>query len=57
VASILKHMPEVVYSIELPNLAYVRERGYAEHAFRCLETTRDYVQANVSGRHLTGCLS
>jgi len=57
VASILKHMPEMVYSIELPNLAYVREKGYAEHAFRCLETTREYVEANVCGRHLTGCLS
>jgi sugar phosphate isomerase/epimerase len=57
VASILKHMPEMVYSIELPNLAVVREKGYAEHAFRCLETTRAYVDANVVGRHLTGCLS
>ena len=57
VASILKHMPEMVYSIELPNLTYVREKGYAEHAFRCLETTREYVKANVCGRYLTGCLS
>jgi sugar phosphate isomerase/epimerase len=57
VASILNHMPEMVYSIELPNLAKVREMGYAEHAFRCLETTRAYVQAKVSGRHLTGSLS
>ncbi len=57
VGSILKHMPEMVYSIELPNLARVREMGYAEHAFRCLETTRAYVKTNVCGRHLTGCLS
>jgi sugar phosphate isomerase/epimerase len=57
VASILKHMPEMVYSIELPNLAYVREMGYAEHAFRCLETTRAYVKAKVDGRHLAGCIS
>jgi len=57
VASILNHMPEMVYSIELPNLEYVREKGYAEHAFRCLETTKAYVKANVSGRHLTGSLS
>lgn len=57
VASILKHMPEMVYSIELPNLARVRETGYAEHAHRCLETTRAYVNTNVAGRHLTGCLS
>ena len=57
VASILKHMPEMVYSIELPNLARVRETGYAEHAYRCLETTRAYVKANVESRHLTGSLS
>jgi hypothetical protein len=50
-------MPEMVYSIELPNLAYVREMGYAEHAFRCLETTRAYVKAKVDGRHLAGCIS
>ena len=57
VASILNHMPEMVYSIELPNLTYVRELGYAEHAFRCLETARAYVKAKVSGRHLTGSRS
>ena len=55
VASILRHLPEVVYSIELPNLAVVREKGYAEHAHRCLETARDYVNANVLGRTLSGC--
>jgi sugar phosphate isomerase/epimerase len=57
VAGILKHLPDVVYSIELPNLAYVRELGYAEHACRCLETARAYVKANVGERHLTGCPS
>ena len=50
VASIVKHMPEMVYSIELPNLARVRECGYAEHAFRCLETARAYLDANVGVR-------
>ena len=54
VASILNHIPEVVYSIELPNLAVVREKGYAEHAHRCLETARDYVNQHVRGRALTG---
>ena len=57
VANILKHLPPMVYSIELPNLAVVREKGYAEHAFRCLETTRAYVEAQVAGRYLTGCIS
>ncbi len=47
VASILNHMPEMVYSIELPNLDCVREKGYAEHAFRCLETAKAYVKAKV----------
>ena len=32
----------MVYSIELPNLARVREMGYAEHAFRCLESAKAY---------------
>ena len=50
VAGILSHMPEMVYSIELPNLEYVREKGYAEHAFRCLETAKAYLQArNAAG--------
>jgi sugar phosphate isomerase/epimerase len=57
VAGILKHMPEMVYSIELPNLAQVREKGYAEHAFRCLETTKDYVKAHVCGRRTADCVS
>jgi sugar phosphate isomerase/epimerase len=47
VASILQHIPEVVYSIELPNMARVLETGYAEHAFRCLETARAYVKAHA----------
>jgi sugar phosphate isomerase/epimerase len=48
VASILNHMPEMVYSIETANLEYVREMGYAEHAFRCLETTKAYVTEKVT---------
>jgi sugar phosphate isomerase/epimerase len=48
VARILNHLPEMVYSIELPHLARVKEIGYAEHVFRCLETTKAYVEANVS---------
>jgi sugar phosphate isomerase/epimerase len=42
IAGILNRLPEMVYSIELPNLARVREMGYAEHAFRCLETAKSY---------------
>lgn len=38
--------PEVVYSIELPNLARAKEFGGAEHAARCIDTSRDYFTKN-----------
>jgi len=43
VASILAHMPPVVHSIELPNKARHEEMGFAEHAFRCLESLKAYL--------------
>ena len=47
VASIIAHIPRpAVYSIELPNKARHEEMGYAEHAFRCLETLKAYVAAH-----------
>jgi sugar phosphate isomerase/epimerase len=46
IAGILNRLPEMVYSIELPNLARVRELGCTEHAFRCLETAKAYAEAN-----------
>jgi sugar phosphate isomerase/epimerase len=49
VAEVLRHMPPVVHSIELPHQDRVRELGYAEHAFRCLETTKAYFAANGMG--------
>lgn len=42
IAGIFKRLPEMVYSIELPNSTYVKEIGYAEHAWRCLETAQTY---------------
>jgi sugar phosphate isomerase/epimerase len=42
IAGILRHLPKMVYSIELPHLARVKEMGYAEHAFRCLESAKAY---------------
>jgi sugar phosphate isomerase/epimerase len=42
IAAILAGLPEMVYSIELPHLARVKEIGYAEHAFRCLESAKAY---------------
>ena len=47
VAGILRRLPPVVYAIELPHTARVREVGYAEHAFRCLETTRRYLDREL----------
>ena len=42
VADIINAMPQMVYSIELPHNARAKEFGYAEHAFRCLESARAY---------------
>lgn len=43
-ADILMRMPDVPYSLEIPNLARVKEMGYAEHARLCLEHARQCVQ-------------
>ena len=47
IAGVLNRLPDMVYSIELPNLGRVREIGYAEHAFRCLETAKAYVAEHL----------
>jgi hypothetical protein len=46
VAGILRHIPQVPYSIELPHVARAKEWGYTEHAFRCLETAKAYLAAH-----------
>jgi len=46
IASILNRLPEMVYSIELPNIARAKEYGYAEHAFRCIESAKKYFAAH-----------
>lgn len=43
IAAIVERLPQVVYSLEIPHLARVRELGYAEHAFRCLATAKAYL--------------
>lgn len=48
-AAIVNRLPEVPYSIELPHLARVKEYGYAEHAWRCLKTAKDYLAAHPRG--------
>jgi sugar phosphate isomerase/epimerase len=47
VAAILRHIPPVPYSIELPHLDRAHELGYAEHATRCLETAKAYLAAHA----------
>ena len=47
VAGILSHIPNIPYSIELPHLMRVKELGYAEHAWRCLKTAKDYLDAKL----------
>ncbi len=52
---ILRHLPEVPYAIELPNIERVRELGYEEHAKRCLETARLSIEG--SGPRLSTSLA
>jgi len=47
IASILDRLPEMTYSLEIPNLERVKEIGYAEHARRCLEHAREYLNAHA----------
>lgn len=42
IAGMLKAMPPVPLSIELPNLERIRELGRAGHARRCLESAKQY---------------
>jgi hypothetical protein len=37
----------MVYSIELPNIKRAKEFGYAEHAFRCLESAKAYAARHI----------
>jgi sugar phosphate isomerase/epimerase len=46
-AAILSRLPEVTYSLEIPNLERVKEVGYAEHARRCLVSAKQYLGAHA----------
>ncbi len=48
IAAIVRRMPEVPYSLEIPNLERVKELGYAEHARRCLQGAKKYFSAHVA---------
>jgi sugar phosphate isomerase/epimerase len=46
IAAILQRIPNVPCSIEAPHLARVKEMGFTEHAFRCLETAKKHLAAH-----------
>ncbi|WP_047155470.1 sugar phosphate isomerase/epimerase family protein [Aneurinibacillus tyrosinisolvens] len=55
VASIVNRIPEIPYSIELPNLKRAQELGYEEFARRCLQTAKDYLNTHPRMSHVS-CL-
>jgi sugar phosphate isomerase/epimerase len=48
IAAILDRMPQIPYSIELPHIQRVAEYGCEEHARRCLDTAKRYLNAHAS---------
>lgn len=44
IRGIIDRLPEVPCSIELPHVARSKEFGYAEHAWRCIESARKYFE-------------
>lgn len=46
IAGMVKAMPPIPFSIELPNLKEMSVRGAAGHAARCLEAAKAYFKAN-----------
>jgi sugar phosphate isomerase/epimerase len=48
-AGLLRRLPQVPCSLELPNAAMVKAYGYAEHARRCLEKAKRFVAERVDG--------
>ncbi|RSL32163.1 sugar phosphate isomerase/epimerase [Salibacterium salarium] len=47
VAGVVDRIPNVPYSIELPNIKKTQELGYEEFARRCLQTAKDYLNRQV----------
>lgn len=46
IADMIKALPDIPLSIELPNLAEIKARGTAGHAKRCLEVAKKYFAEN-----------
>lgn len=47
IAAILQKLPNIPCSIESPHHARANELGYTEHAFRCLEYAKGYLNGNL----------
>jgi len=47
IAAVVKRLPDTVYGIEVPNLLRAKEIGNAEHVWRCLETAKSYLDAQL----------
>jgi len=41
--SVIKRLPHIPFSIELPNAARINQYGHEEHARRCLETAKQHL--------------
>jgi sugar phosphate isomerase/epimerase len=47
IAAIVNRLPEIPYSLEIPNLERVKQLGYAGHARLCIENARKYFRVPV----------
>lgn len=52
IGSILSHLPQIPYSLEIPHLKRAKELGYAEFASRCLETAKQYLDSHQVTTHI-----
>ena len=52
IGAILDRLPEMPYSLEVPNLERAKELGYLEHARRCLANARTYLSAHSRAQPL-----
>lgn len=46
IEGIVRRLPQVACSVELPHTQRAKELGYAEHARRCLETSKRYFEGH-----------
>ena len=52
--SVIKRLPHIPFSIELPNAAMIKQYGYEGHARRCLETAKQHLD-HTETRHDSVC--